>query len=137
MPEPLPPHSGFACYTPMLYHRGGGQLSTECYADLRRMGTPDDAQKKAAATYNAASDYFDNPATSFWERYGRRPVERLRPPAGARVLDVCCGSGASAIPAAEMVGAGGFVLGVDLAASLLELARRKAKLRGLENIEFR
>jgi ubiquinone/menaquinone biosynthesis C-methylase UbiE len=30
------------------------------------------------------------------------------------VLDVCCGSGASALPAAEVVGPMGFVTGVDL-----------------------
>jgi ubiquinone/menaquinone biosynthesis C-methylase UbiE len=101
------------------------------------MGTPEDAKKKAAATYNAASDFYDHPANFFWERYGRRTVERLGLPFEARVLDVCCGSGASAIPAAEMVGSGGFVLGVDLAENLLELARRKAKQRGLKNLDFR
>ena len=101
------------------------------------MGTPEDAKKKAAATYNAASDSYDHPANFFWERYGRRTVERLRLPFGARVLDACCGSGASAIPAAEMVGSGGFVLGVDLAENLLELARKKAKQRGLKNLDFR
>jgi ubiquinone/menaquinone biosynthesis C-methylase UbiE len=101
------------------------------------MGTPEDAKKKAAATYNAAADSYDHAANFFWERYGRRTVERLRLPLGARVLDACCGSGASAIPAAEIVGSGGFVLGVDLAENLLELARRKAKQRGLENLDFR
>jgi SAM-dependent methyltransferase len=64
-------------------------------------------------------------------------VARLRLNAGGRVLDVCCGSGASAIPAAEAVGPRGFVLGVDLADNLLTLARAKAKDRGLTNTEFR
>jgi SAM-dependent methyltransferase len=53
------------------------------------------------------------------------------------VLDACCGSGASALPAAEAVGAEGVVLGVDLAENLLELARQKARARGLRNVEFR
>jgi ubiquinone/menaquinone biosynthesis C-methylase UbiE len=101
------------------------------------METPGDAKKKAAATYNAASDSYDHPANSFWERYGRRTVERLQLRSGARVLDVCCGSGASAIPAAEMVGPEGSVLGIDLAENLLELARIKAKQRGLGNLAFR
>ena len=52
------------------------------------------------------------------------------------MLDVCCGSGASAIPAAEIVGTDGEVVGVDLAENLLELARAKAKQRGLTNIQF-
>ena len=101
------------------------------------MSTLDDAKQKAATTYNAASDYFDHPANTFWERFGRGTVERLQLAPGARVLDVCCGSGASAIPAAEIVGPGGSVTGVDLAENLLELARTKAKQRGLTNTEFR
>jgi SAM-dependent methyltransferase len=54
-----------------------------------------------------------------------------------RVLDVCCGTGSSAIPAAELVGASGFVIGVDLADRLLTLAREKARQRALQNIAFR
>ncbi len=97
----------------------------------------DEAKKKAAATYNAAADYFDHPANSFWERFGRRTVERLQLPEGARVLDACCGSGASAIPAAEIVGPSGSVLGVDLAEGLLELARTKARDLHLDSVAFR
>jgi ubiquinone/menaquinone biosynthesis C-methylase UbiE len=96
----------------------------------------DDAKKRAAATYNAAADFYDHPTNTFWEHYGRRTVEHLRLPAGARVLDVCCGSGASAIPAAEAVGPGGSVIGVDLAENLLELAHTKARQCDLTNIEF-
>ena len=97
----------------------------------------DDAKKKAATTYNAASDFYDHPANTFWGRYGQRTVERLGLAPGERVLDVCCGSGASAIPAAEIVGPSGSVVGVDLAENLLALARRKAEERGLTNIQFR
>src|SRR6266513_738575 len=60
------------------------------------MATPDDAKARAATAYNAAADYYDDPANSFWERFGRATVERLRLPLGAGVLDVCRGSGASA-----------------------------------------
>jgi ubiquinone/menaquinone biosynthesis C-methylase UbiE len=101
------------------------------------MQIPKDAQGKAATTYNAAADRYDDPANSFWERFGRTTVERLRPSPRARLLDVCCGSGASALPAAEMIGPTGFVLGIDLAERLLELARAKAAARGLRNVEFR
>ena len=97
----------------------------------------DDAKKKAASTYNTASDFYDHPANTFWSRYGRQTVERLGLTPGEHVLDVCCGSGASAIPAAESVGQTGSVIGVDLAENLLALARSKAKDRGLTNIEFR
>jgi ubiquinone/menaquinone biosynthesis C-methylase UbiE len=101
------------------------------------MVTAADTKDKATATYNAAADFYDDPRNSFWDRFGRRTIERLDLQPGARVLDVCCGSGASALPAAEKVGSKGFVLGVDLAEKLLERARAKATKRGLQNLEFR
>jgi len=100
-------------------------------------GTPPDARAKAAATYDATADTYDHPALSFWSRHGRRTIERLALAPGARVLDVCSGSGASALPAAEAVGPRGSVLGVDLAANLLALARAKAASRNLANLELR
>ncbi len=95
------------------------------------------AKAKAAATYDAAADHFDDQPLAFWERIGRRTVERLALATGAKVLDVGCGTGASALPAAQAVGPSGFVIGVDLAARLLDRARAKAKARGLANVEFR
>jgi ubiquinone/menaquinone biosynthesis C-methylase UbiE len=104
---------------------------------LADMGTPDEAKTKAASTYDAAADAYDDPANTFWERFGRKTVERIGLRPGARVLDVCCGSGASALPAAEIVGAKGSVLGIDLSEGLLALARKKARARGFANAEFR
>ena len=101
------------------------------------MPTTDEARAKAAATYNAAADSFDNPQNSFWARFGRRTIDKLNLQPGQRVLDVCCGSGASAIPAAEKVGPDGSVIGVDLSERLLALARAKADEQHLHNIEFR
>lgn len=97
----------------------------------------DPAKTKAATTYNAAANHFDDPRLAFWELYGRRTVDRLGLTAGSTVLDVACGSGASALPAAEIVGPSGRVIAVDLAERLLELGRAKAAGRGLRNIEFR
>ena len=101
------------------------------------MTTSDDAKARVAAAYNAAADFYDDPANSFWARFGRETIGRLRLAPGAHVFDACCGSGASAIPAAEAVGPDGSVLGVDLAQNLLALARAKASVRGLKNVEFR
>jgi ubiquinone/menaquinone biosynthesis C-methylase UbiE len=101
------------------------------------IGTPEEAKTKAAVTYNATADAYDHPANSFWARFGRRTVERLDLRGGQKVLDVCCGSGASALPAAELVGPHGSVLGVDLSERLLALARAKASSMQLRNLEFR
>ncbi|MEP6644932.1 MAG: class I SAM-dependent methyltransferase [Acidobacteriaceae bacterium] len=56
-------------------------------------------------------------------------VERLRIPAGSKVLDVACGTGNSAIPAAK---AGATVTGVDIASNLLEQARLRAQKEGVK-----
>lgn len=101
------------------------------------MARANEEQTKAARTYNSASDSYDDPANSFWERFGRETVDRLALQKGMRVLDVCCGSGASALPAAVAVGPEGYVLGLDLAEDLLRLARNKAASRGLKHVEFR
>ena len=97
---------------------------------------PENAQERAAFTYNAAADFYDSSALSFWDYFGRRTIELASLPSGSRVLDVCCGAGASALPAAETVGPRGNVIGVDLSKQLLELARTKAIQRRLDNIEF-
>lgn len=55
-------------------------------------------------------------------------VNRLPIAAGARVLDVACGTGNTAIPAARL---GAMVTGVDIAANLLEQARTRAAEEGL------
>ncbi len=94
------------------------------------------ARARSAATYNAAADHFDDAPLAFWDRYGRRTVERINLKPGARVLDVGCGSGASAIPAAERVGSNGRVIGVDVADRLLDKARTKARWRGLSHATF-
>ncbi|WP_198033067.1 class I SAM-dependent methyltransferase [Methylosinus sp. PW1] len=96
-----------------------------------------EAAKAKAAAYNAAADYFDHPVSSFWHRFGRETVDRLSLSPGACVLDVCCGSGGSALPAAERVGPNGKVIAVDLAERLIELAAAKAQSKGFDNIEFR
>jgi ubiquinone/menaquinone biosynthesis C-methylase UbiE len=97
----------------------------------------DDAKRWAQDTYNAAAEFFDEPALQFWDRFGRATVDRLELRPGATVLDACAGSGASALRAAERVGPSGKVVAVDLAGNLLALARAKADRHGLSNLETR
>jgi ubiquinone/menaquinone biosynthesis C-methylase UbiE len=59
-------------------------------------------------------------------------INRLQIPKGARVLDVACGTGNLAIPAAK---GGAVVTGVDFAPNLVEQAQARAKMEGLQ-IEF-
>jgi SAM-dependent methyltransferase len=85
-------------------------------------------------TYTAAANHFD--ALPFWHEFGRRTVARLQLPAGARVLDLCCGTGASALPAARAVGPTGSVLGVDLTPALVDQARAQATAQRLTQLRF-
>ncbi len=92
---------------------------------------------KAEKAYNAAAESFDAEPLAFWNRHGRRTIERMSLHRGAYVLDVCCGSGASAVPAAQAVGPDGKVIAVDLAGELLKLGQGKAQAAGLQSLEFR
>jgi SAM-dependent methyltransferase len=96
-----------------------------------------DLKALSAATYAATADHFDDPALSFWDRFGRRTVARIGLRPGDRVLDACCGTGASALPAAHLVGPAGRVTGVDVSEPALALARAKAHAQGLTTVDFR
>jgi SAM-dependent methyltransferase len=97
----------------------------------------DELKARAAAAYNAAADAYDAPGNTFWARFGARTVDRLGLQPGMHVLDVCAGTGASAIPAARAVGPGGRVIAVDLADALLARLRAKAEGLGLPQLEAR
>jgi ubiquinone/menaquinone biosynthesis C-methylase UbiE len=56
-------------------------------------------------------------------------VAMLRLPAGGRVLDVGTGTGAAAIPAAEVVGIEGTVIALDASVEMLRLLQRKEVCR--------
>jgi len=53
---------------------------------------------------------------------------------GTRVLDLGCGDGTTALPAARL---GAEVLGVDIASNLVEAGNRRAREQGLGNCVFR
>ncbi len=91
----------------------------------------------AAAAYDAAADQYDAPTLGFWVRHSERAVRlaALRP--GDAVLDVGCGTGASALPAAAAVGPSGRVVALDVAPKVLERTAAKAAARGLTRLETR
>jgi SAM-dependent methyltransferase len=55
---------------------------------------------------------------------------------GAHVLDIGCGTGASCLAAAALVGPTGHVTGVDISAQLLDRARIRATEAGMTNTTF-
>ncbi|MFR9802266.1 arsenite methyltransferase [Pseudonocardia sp. RS010] len=62
-------------------------------------------------------------------------VAELRP--GETVLDLGSGAGTDVLIAARRVGPEGRVIGLDMTAEMLELARRNAVQAGADNVEFR
>jgi SAM-dependent methyltransferase len=53
-------------------------------------------------------------------------IDRARPSAGERIVDVGCGCGVTSVALAQRVGAAGHVLGIDISAPMLARARQIA-----------
>ena len=68
--------------------------------------------------------------------FGLAVMERVAPRAGERVLDVGCGCGQTTFQLAERVGATGAVVGLDISAPMLALARRRAEEAGTKGVRF-
>ncbi|HEV2364530.1 MAG TPA: methyltransferase domain-containing protein [Caulobacteraceae bacterium] len=60
------------------------------------------------------------------EGIGRRAMDALGVRAGERVIDVGCGAGQTSVELAARVGPTGAVLGVDISAPMLAVARKRA-----------
>ena len=86
-----------------------------------------------------------NPNKALWEKgdftriaesmrdSGTALVAQLGISEGLKVLDLGCGDGTTAIPAAKL---GAHVLGVDIASNLVEAGNLRAKTEGLTNCSF-
>ena len=86
-----------------------------------------------------------NPNKALWEKgdftriaesmreSGEALVKEIGITKGLKVLDLGCGDGTTAIPAAKI---GADVLGVDIASNLVEAGNKRAKEHGLSNCKF-
>ena len=86
-----------------------------------------------------------NPNKALWEKgdftriagsmreSGEALVDRIGVTKGQRVLDLGCGDGTTALPAAKL---GADVVGVDIARNLVEAGNRRAKEMGITNCRF-
>lgn len=86
--------------------------------------------------FDSAAVQYAEVSPLLWDRIGEATVATAGIEAGERVLDVCCGAGASAIPAAKAAGMRGHVDALDLAGGLLAHGRRRAAAEGLQNVRF-
>ncbi|MEZ0609393.1 class I SAM-dependent methyltransferase [Fibrella sp. WM1] len=86
-----------------------------------------------------------NPNKALWEKgdftriaetmreSGEALVGKLGIPKGLNILDLGCGDGTTALPAAQL---GATVLGVDIARNLVDAGNRRAQAAGLDNCRF-
>ena len=91
------------------------------------------------------ADVLTNPNQALWEKgdftriantmreSGEALVQRVGIAKGMKVLDLGCGDGTTAVPAAQ---AGADVLGVDIARNLVDAGNRRAASLGLSNLTF-
>lgn len=87
-----------------------------------------------AAVFDQAAEGFVALAAPLWDPLGDMLVGRARPRPGERILDACCGTGASARPAAHAVGESGRVDAVDVSRALIDAGRQAAT--GLPQLRF-
>jgi ubiquinone/menaquinone biosynthesis C-methylase UbiE len=86
-----------------------------------------------------------NPNKALWEKgdftriantmreNGEALVKRLGITKGLKVLDLGCGDGTTALPAAKL---GAEVVGIDIARNLIEAGNKRAQEHGLTNLKF-
>src|SRR6185295_15111799 len=86
-----------------------------------------------------------NPNKALWEKGdftriassmregGEALIDRIGISKGLKVMDLGCGDGTTALPAARL---GADVLGVDIASNLVEAGNRRAQEAGLTNLRF-
>jgi ubiquinone/menaquinone biosynthesis C-methylase UbiE len=96
---------------------------------------PDQLKALVAGVFSRSATTYERTGVSFFEPIGARLVTFADLRAGERVLDVGCGRGAVLFPAAAAVGTSGRVLGIDLAADMIELTGRDIADRGLVQAE--
>lgn len=70
------------------------------------------------------------------EPLGRALLDRAALGAGQHVADIGCGGGRTSRLAAQLVGPGGSVHGIDIAPMLMAEATRRAEAEGLTNVRF-
>ncbi len=100
-----------------------------------------------AASNREAADAWSGPLFDCFVRYrdlvtgglgahGETALRAHPPRPGARVVDLGCGFGDTTQRLAELVGAEGEALGVDVAEPFIEVARREAEEAGAGNVRF-
>ena len=86
----------------------------------------------AGEMWTAYRDRFDRQV----DDHGNAALDALAPARGERVVDIGCGPGSTSVRIANMVGADGHVLGLDISPTMIDGAAAFAARQGVENVTF-
>jgi SAM-dependent methyltransferase len=136
----------------LLAQRAAGQTEIPCsfhdiflYAQFGVHYLLGDNSPNQKSTIHLTMNPPTNPNKALWEKgdftriaesmreSGEALVQRIGVSKGHKVLDLGCGDGTTAIPAAKL---GAEVLGVDIASNLVAARNKRAKELGLANCRF-
>src|SRR5207247_4707336 len=95
-----------------------------------------DHKEGVADRFNVIGANHDSPQLSIFPTCAERLVALANIKSGDTVLDVGSGTGAVALRAAAAAGGTGRVIGIDIASSMLERARRNMEQAGLTNVQL-
>jgi len=95
-----------------------------------------DADRARAAYERHAGSYDDRVTVRGIEALQRQAIDGLEVAAGARVLDVACGTGIAFAEIERRVGPDGALVGVDLSPAMLARAHERVRERGWPNVEL-
>ena len=94
-------------------------------------------RRQVAEVFNRSAADYDAEGHALFPRFARRLVEAAGVAPDQAVLDVATGTGQVLLAAAEAVGPGGRVVGIDLSEGMLDHARAAISARGLAQAEVR
>lgn len=98
------------------------------------MGYADDLVDKILNCWDRTAPRYGQAGPPVFHVFAQRLLELMSPKPGDRILDVACGTGAVAIPAAKKVGPAGQVTATDYSPRMVAEAEKEAKKHGLSNI---
>lgn len=88
-----------------------------------------DAKNSIRKVFDEAEEY--DRGVGLFAAFGAHLVDRAELEPGDRVLDLCCGRGASLVPAARRVGPNGRAIGVDLSPEMVRRSNDALSAEGL------
>jgi len=96
----------------------------------------DQNKKFLSELFTKVSKGFDQSGPQFFGYYGKVLTQIASIEKGSKILDVGCGRGASLIPAAELVGKSGKLIGIDIAKGMIDHLEKDVKRLNLTNVEL-